>query len=209
MTVMPKSHESAVSPTEPTTRLAALVVRRGCSLLVRITSPKRLAMHFVHQADIRQAADSAAAEHRRRILARLPGAEIHHVGATSVPGALTKGDVDLAVRVDPPEFLTSSVELGCLYAVHQPENWTATYASFSDPEAADPPVGVQLVVRESADDLLFVALRDLLRSDPELLAAYNDLKREHEGATHDDYTDAKERFWEPVLARLREPGAHS
>ncbi|HZI91378.1 MAG TPA: GrpB family protein [Thermoleophilaceae bacterium] len=102
------------------------------------------AVHFIPQAEIRQAADSAAAEHSRRILERLPGAEINHVGATAVPGALTKGDVDLAVRVDRPEFLTSCVELGCLCLVHQP-----------------------------------------------------------------DYNDAKERFWEPALARLREPGAHS
>lgn len=167
------------------------------------------AVHFIPQAELREATERAAAEHRRRILARLPGAEIHHVGATSVPGALTKGDVDLAVRVDRSEFLTFCVELGCLYLVHQPENWTPTYASFSDPEAADPPVGVQLVVRDSPDDLLFVALRDQLRSDPDLLAAYNHLKREHEGATYEDYTDAKERFWEPVLAWLREPGAHS
>jgi len=165
-------------------------------------------MHFVDEAEIREAVASVVAEHSRRILERLPSAEIHHVGATAVPGALTKGDVDLALRVDRHEFLTSCVELGCLYLVHQPENWTATYASFSDPQAGDPPVGVQLVVRESSDDLLFVALRDLLRSDPDLLAAYNDLKREHEGSPYDDYTDAKERFWEPVLARLRE-SAHS
>lgn len=161
-------------------------------------------MRFIEQAEVRDAADHAAAQHRHRILERLPGAEIHHVGATAVPGALTKGDLDLAVRVDRQEFLTSCVELGCVYLVHQPENWTPTYASFSDPETTDPPVGVQLVVRESADDLLFVALRDLLRSDPELLASYNDFKRAHEGATYEDYTDAKERFWEPVLAQLRE-----
>jgi len=166
-------------------------------------------MRFLQHAEVHDRAERAATEHRRRILERLPGAEIHHVGATAVPGALTKGDVDLTVRVDGHEFLTSRVELGCIYLVHQPENWTPTYASFIDPEAGDPPVGVQLVVRGSPDDRLFIGLRDLLRSDAELLAAYNDFKRAHEGATYEDYTDAKERFWEPVLARLRAPGAHS
>jgi GrpB-like predicted nucleotidyltransferase (UPF0157 family) len=126
-----------------------------------------------------------------------------------VLGALTKGDVDLAVRVEREELGPAQAELGGLYAIHQPENWTPTYASFIDPEAGDPPVGVQLVVRGSPDDRLFIGLRDLLRSDAELLAAYNDFKRAHEGATYEDYADAKERFWEPVLARLRAPGAHS
>ena len=131
------------------------------------------------------------------------------MGATAVPGALTKGDVDLGVRVNKEGFLTSCVELGCIYLVHQPENWTPTYASFTDSETGDPPVGVQLVVRDSPDDLLFVALRDLLRSDPGLLATYNAFKREHEGASYEAYTEAKERFWKPVLARLRAQRAHS
>jgi GrpB-like predicted nucleotidyltransferase (UPF0157 family) len=73
----------------------------------------------------------------------LPEAEIEHVGSTSIPGALTKGDVDLLVRVEDGAFATASATLGELYAVHQPENWTPTYASFVDPSAADPPVGVR------------------------------------------------------------------
>jgi GrpB-like predicted nucleotidyltransferase (UPF0157 family) len=54
--------------------------------------------------DIQQAARAAYAEHRARIAEVLPNAEIEHVGATSVPGALTKGDVDLLVRVEPGLF---------------------------------------------------------------------------------------------------------
>ena len=126
-----------------------------------------------------------------------------------MPGALTKGDVDLTVRVERGELEPTQAELGRLYAIHQPENWTPTYASFIDPGAIDPPVGVQLVVRGSPDDLLFVTLRDLLRSDPDLLAAYNAFKREHEGTSYAVYTEAKERFWEPVLTRLRAQGTHS
>ncbi len=34
----------------------------------------------------------------------LPEAELDHIGATAVPGALTKGDLDILVRVSPPAF---------------------------------------------------------------------------------------------------------
>jgi uncharacterized protein len=34
----------------------------------------------------------------------VPEAEIEHIGATSVPGALTKGDVDLLVSVPAERF---------------------------------------------------------------------------------------------------------
>ena len=85
----------------------------------------------------------------------LPGAELEHVGSTAIPGALTKGDLDVLVRVPAARFAATVATLRDLYTVHQPENWTPTYASFVDPASADPPVGVQLVVAGSADDALF------------------------------------------------------
>ena len=33
-----------------------------------------------------------------------PSAEIRHVGATAIPGCLTKGDLDVAVRVERADF---------------------------------------------------------------------------------------------------------
>jgi GrpB-like predicted nucleotidyltransferase (UPF0157 family) len=125
------------------------------------------------------------------------------VGSTSIPGALTKGDLDLLVRVDAAGFDPAVVGLRRLYAVHQPENWTPTYASFLDPTAVDPPVGVQLAVRGSADDLLFAPFRQALIYDPALLRAYNDLKLSLDGADYERYTDVKGAFVEQVLARLR------
>lgn len=155
---------------------------------------------------IRPAAQSAAAvaaafaAHLARIGAALPAAEIEHVGATAIPGALTKGDLDLLVRVPAPEFAAAVATLRTMYTVHQPENWTPTYASFADAAASDPPVGVQLAVAGSADDALFGPFRDALIADPALLAQYNALKRELDGADYAHYTAVKGAFVERVLA---------
>lgn len=160
-------------------------------------------VHIRPERELRASVAAAVREHSRRIRVRLPGAEIEHVGSTSIPGALTKGDLDLLVRVDDAEFAAAVVELRELYAVHQPENWTPTYASFVDPTAADPPVGVQLAVRGSADDLLFAPFRQALIDDPALLRAYNELKRAYDGADYERYTDVKGAFVGAVLARVR------
>jgi GrpB-like predicted nucleotidyltransferase (UPF0157 family) len=104
--------------------------------------------------------------------------------------------------VDAAGFDAAVVTLRGLYAVHQPENWTPTYASFLDPAAVDPPVGVQLAVRGSADDLLFAPFRQAL-IDPALLRAYNDLKLSLDGADYELYTDVKGAFVDQVLARVR------
>jgi GrpB-like predicted nucleotidyltransferase (UPF0157 family) len=62
-------------------------------------------------AEIRVAAEAAFEEHRRRVLELLPEVQVVHVGATSIPGALTKGDVDLLVRVDAARFAAAVAAL--------------------------------------------------------------------------------------------------
>ncbi|HYH87883.1 MAG TPA: GrpB family protein [Solirubrobacteraceae bacterium] len=151
-------------------------------------------------AELRLAVAAAIAAHSARIGAALPGVEIEHVGSTAIPGALTKGDLDLLVRVPATRFAAAVAALRDRYAVHQPENWTPTYASFVDGDSHDPPVGVQLAVAGSSDDALFAPFRDALIADPALLAQYNALKLSLDGAEYDRYTDAKGAFVERVLA---------
>ena len=132
----------------------------------------------------------------------VPGAEVEHVGATAVPGALTKGDVDLVVRVSESDFPAAVEALGTRYAVHQPHNWTPTLASFKARDAADLEVGVQLVVEGSDADGFFVPFRDALISSPALLAEYNQLKERLDGRDYERYTERKGKFIERVLAEL-------
>lgn len=150
-------------------------------------------------ADIRALTTAAFDRHRRRVLRLLPGAEVEHVGSTAVPGALTKGDVDVLVRVAAADFATAVKVLGDHYSVHQPHNWTSSLASFKDPTAHEPPVGIQLVIAGSAEDAFFGPFRDALIREPALLAEYNQLKRSLDGADYDGYTEAKGEFVERVL----------
>jgi GrpB-like predicted nucleotidyltransferase (UPF0157 family) len=152
------------------------------------------------EAEIREAAQSAFAEHRERVLELLPEVDVEHVGATSIPGALTKGDLDLLVRVEASRFEGAVAALRGTYAVHQRENWTPTYASFVDAEATGLPVGVQVAVAGSADDALFGPFREALVRDPALLAEYNALKLRHDGEEYERYTAVKGAFVERVLA---------
>jgi GrpB-like predicted nucleotidyltransferase (UPF0157 family) len=140
--------------------------------------------------------------HREQVLRLLPDAVVEHVGATSVPGAVTKGDVDVLVRVRAGEFARAVVVLGNAYAIHQPHNWTPTLASFNDPASSSPPVAVQLVVAGSASDRLFGPFRDALIADSALLAEYNALKLRLDGESYERYTTTKGAFIENVLQRL-------
>jgi GrpB-like predicted nucleotidyltransferase (UPF0157 family) len=149
--------------------------------------------------DVRDLAEAAFVQHRSFVLALLPGAELEHVGATAVPGALTKGDVDVLVRVGEDDFPAAVEALSRRYAIHQPHNWTPTLASFKAKEPAELEVGVQLVVAGSDADGFFGPFRDALIGSPALLAEYNQLKQRLDGLDYERYTERKGEFVERVL----------
>ena len=124
------------------------------------------------------------------------------MGATAVPGALTKGDLDLLVRVEEPEFPGAAEALSRHYAIHQPHNWTPALASFTASGADEPPVGIQLVIAGSDADGFFGPFRDALINSQTLLAEYNELKLCLDGLEYERYTERKAQFVERVLREL-------
>lgn len=132
-----------------------------------------------------------------QIASVLPGVEVHHIGATAIPGALTKGDVDVVIRVEAKQFTAATEQLRTVFAVKQPENWDPYFASFGHDTAYDLPLGVQLAVIDSEADF-FLFVRDYLIAHPDSLAAYNHAKQQAANLTPKEYWAAKDR----VLARV-------
>ena len=143
----------------------------------------------------------------QRVLARvtpqlrrlLPDAEVDHIGATAIPDALTKGDIDLVVRVATPMFKAAVEILSAHFEIKQRENWTPDFASFGDDTGYDLPLGIQLVAKKASVDFL-TFLRDNLISNPAALAEYNRLKVHHAEDGADGYWQAKHAFISRILA---------
>jgi GrpB-like predicted nucleotidyltransferase (UPF0157 family) len=154
-------------------------------------------VHFVPLGQVAAQVAELRERHRGRLAMLLPGADVQEIGATTVPGSITKGDLDLLVRVPGSDFASARGTLGEAYAIHQLDNWTPTFASFKA-AAREPGVGVHLVAEGSETDLLLLGSRDALLADPALLERYNALKREHEGADPETYLLAKAAFFESL-----------
>jgi GrpB-like predicted nucleotidyltransferase (UPF0157 family) len=151
-------------------------------------------VYFYSSESVRGRAEAAYERHRSALSEMLPRAEIEHIGGTAVPGAITKGDLDILVRVSVADFAASEEFLAARYARNEGSFRSESFASFCD-DAADPPLGIQLVVGGSElDD--FAQFRDALRSDPRLLTDFNALKRECEGWDMDAYRERKAAFIE-------------
>jgi GrpB-like predicted nucleotidyltransferase (UPF0157 family) len=124
--------------------------------------------------------------------------EIRHIGATAVPGCLTKGDIDIVVRADAANFAAVRERLEAHYEKNLGSPRDESFASYSDGSARFP-LGIQLVLRGSEHDN-FHSFTDRLTQSEKLLAAYNALKRDYAGADMDTYRAAKGQFISRALA---------
>jgi GrpB-like predicted nucleotidyltransferase (UPF0157 family) len=149
----------------------------------------------------RAAAQRLFARVSKLLAARLPcSAEVLHIGATAVPGCLTKGDLDIVVRIAADDFADADAALAQLFARNEGSIRTETFSAFED-ASRDPHLGIQLAVIDGPFDSFHVFV-EALRQSPELVDDYNALKLRHDGDDMDVYRAAKDAFVERVLADL-------
>jgi len=140
----------------------------------------------------------ATVNHLRSICARtLPGLELHHIGSTSIPGAITKGDVDMLVQVDPALFEDTRRLLDSVFA-HNPEMTPEPdFVSYSGAFAGTD-FGIQLTMTGDTE-YRFIDLREKMRENPDLVEKYNETKRNADRSSMDSYRESKSAFIEALL----------
>jgi GrpB-like predicted nucleotidyltransferase (UPF0157 family) len=109
---------------------------------------------------------------------------------------LTRGDIDLHLRVPPADFDRVVGALKAAFTVVHPEIWVTTLATFEVTD--DPPVGLAVTPAGSEHDLRFTRSWQLLAADPALVQQYNNMKR---SATAAEYEARKSAFFDMLLAR--------
>lgn len=135
---------------------------------------------------------------KKGIMRLLPDAEVEEIGSTAVPGCLTKGDVDLLVRVAPSDFDAAVEALMTLHQLNHDMDDIEHFASFRG-EREGVAYGIQLTVRNS-DTFHFLAFRDLLRQCPDMVDDYNELKQRNCHLPADTYRAKKHKFIESALS---------
>jgi GrpB-like predicted nucleotidyltransferase (UPF0157 family) len=135
--------------------------------------------------------------HKKLISERLPFADVQHVGSSAIPSCLTKGDLDIQVRVTFEQFPIAVQTLEKLFELNEGSVKTDSFRAFKDDSAA-PPLGVQLTVINSEFDF-FWKIRDVLLQNDKLRKDYDDLKKSYEGKEMDKYREAKSKFFSKVM----------
>ncbi|SMF82197.1 GrpB family protein [Pseudobacteriovorax antillogorgiicola] len=127
----------------------------------------------------------------------LPSAKVEHIGSSSILGAISKGDLDIFVGVDPGSFNRSLAAIQELdFRIKEDTLRTSDLCMLEHNTLSD--VAIQLVSLGSEFDF-FVSFRDALRQHPKLLHEYNSLKLDHSGSDVSTYRRAKSSFIAKVL----------
>ncbi len=157
-------------------------------------------LRFLPARTLREYVEVAFRDEKQKVERLLPrAAEVLHTGGTSVPDALTRGDLDIHVRVSADDFCDARDTLVSVYDEYHPEMWTAEFATFV---AKNAPVatGIALTAMGGEHDRRFLVAWERLRRDPRLVEELNALKLEYEGARDlDSYEAAKSAFFSSLV----------
>jgi alkanesulfonate monooxygenase SsuD/methylene tetrahydromethanopterin reductase-like flavin-dependent oxidoreductase (luciferase family)/GrpB-like predicted nucleotidyltransferase (UPF0157 family) len=133
-------------------------------------------------------------EERRALAEAGVHGELTLTGGSSIPDLLTKGDIDLHLRVTAAKFADAVAGLRGMsdrYQIVHPEIWTPWLAAFE--RVSGPPVGIAITVVGSEHDRRFVNSWERLGADPAARREYNALKRRAP-----DYETEKSAFFDRI-----------
>lgn len=151
---------------------------------------------FTDVSAVRQIADREFSRIEATITALLPHARIEHVGGTALPRGITKGDLDIQVRVAAGDFDAARAALGRAFAPDPDNVWGDGAASFRLDDA-DIPTAVHLTEIGGAFDFQW-KYRDVLIGRPDLACEYDGIKRRFDGKPMADYRNAKAAFFDRI-----------
>lgn len=109
-------------------------------------------VNFLEQSKINEMANKEFSNQKSRILELLPNVDIQHIGSTAIPNSITKGDLDIQVRVSKEDFTKAVEILSTIYDINEGSTKTDFFRAFKD-DLLPLPLGVQLTVINSDLDI--------------------------------------------------------
>lgn len=155
-------------------------------------------MHLLQPIEYQPGATSRFISARTRIKRLLPNAVVEHIGSSAIPGAVSKGDLDICVLVAPSEHEASVRTLKDWGYVEKTDTLRTAQLCMLEWHTQGEEHAVQLVAHGSPFEM-FIAFRDALLAHPSLVAEYNQVKLDAAHLSEAEYRAAKSTFIERVI----------
>lgn len=137
---------------------------------------------------------------KSRILQVLPQGEVDHIGSSAIKGAISKGDLDILVRVRPDKMTEAIKAIESLgFKIKEGTLRTESLCMLVTTEFNED-VAIQLIAHGSEFED-FLHFRDKLNSNPDLVIKYNQLKIKSTNLTPNEYRIKKSEFIQKILSQ--------
>lgn len=157
-------------------------------------------MRFFNPEEYQAFNEKLFLRYKSKIEEVLPDVRVEHIGASAIPTAISKGDLDIFVGVEAFE-LESVVQLLVTLGFQEKFDTLRTSELCMLESSSTEDVAIQVIANGSEFEY-FLTFRDALCSNAMLVQQYNELKISCEGLSQDAYRLKKSAFIEQVLARV-------
>lgn len=155
-------------------------------------------MKFIEQSNFLPRIEEIYTELLSKLKGVFPDSRIEHIGSSSIPGVISKGDLDIFLGIGKQEFNEAIEQLKCIGFYEKEDTLQTESLRMMNTSLYSEDVAIQVVVNGSEYEF-FVEFRDKLISNPNLVLQYNELKRGCIGMCHEQYRAVKSDFIESVL----------
>lgn len=153
-------------------------------------------VYFVRVEEIWEKSKKVFETEKALLKSIFPEADIQHVGGTSIPGSVTKGDIDIQIRIESNKFQEVVFIMKNKFLPINSNIWNDEFAIFAKRTMNKGKIEdvdyMITVINSPYDD--FYKVRDFLKLHPDLLNEYNEIKKTHEGKSYDEYRKSKKDF---------------
>lgn len=154
---------------------------------------------LINETDIRNNIDIIFKKISKLLIKLIPDAKIEHVGSTAIPGSITKGDIDIQVRIDQSQFTKAKNILNQYFEIDIINPATKDYCGFIDRKSKIT-LSIQLTVIDSKSDD-FYKIRDIIKKNKKLLKEYNEIKKKYHNKSIGVYRKEKEKFFKKITKK--------
>lgn len=139
---------------------------------------------------------------RRELEPLLPYHSIEHIGASAIPGAVSKGDLDICI-VTPQGPISATINtIKALGYREKEETLRTDQLCMLIPMSGNRDVALQVIEAGSQFEF-FLTFRDALRANPDWVSEYNRVKQDASSLTEERYRHRKTDFIESILKRCQ------
>ena len=138
----------------------------------------------------------------RQLQPYLPHCSIEHIGASAIPGALSKGDLDICVVTQKGQMPTTIDTLLSLGYEKKTDTLQTHQLCMMVPLENNLDIALQ-VIEKGSEFEFFLHFRDALIANQQWVRAYNRIKQEAADLPADEYRARKSRFIHFVLQQTQ------